>query len=49
MSNGIDVGIKKGEENNKKEIARKMKERKIDIEVIVELTGLTKEEIERIK
>ena len=32
----------------KREIARKLKEEKIDIEIIIKTTGLTKEEIERL-
>ncbi|MBR4002652.1 MAG: PD-(D/E)XK nuclease family transposase [Clostridia bacterium] len=32
----------------KREIARKLKEEKVDIEIIIKTTGLTKEEIERL-
>ena len=37
-----------GEEKAKNEIARKLKSKGIDIAVIIETTGLTKEEIEKI-
>ena len=42
--NGIIEG--KAERNN--EIAKKMKDKGMDIETIVELTGLTREEIEKL-
>ena len=42
--NGIIEG--KAERNN--EIAKKMKDKGMDIEMIVELTGLTREEIEKL-
>ena len=41
---GIEVGIKQG----KIETAKKMRVKKMTIEEIVELTGLTKEEIEKL-
>ena len=37
-----------GELQTKINIARNMKNKKIDINIIVEVTGLTKEEIEKI-
>lgn len=39
------TGIKEGERNAKLEIAKKMLERKIPIEMIIEITGISKEEI----
>ena len=41
---GFDKGVKK----EKCEIAKKLKESNIDIEIIIECTGLTKEEIEEL-
>ncbi len=46
---GIDVGIKQGEEKKQIEIARKMKQRNIDIEVIMEVTGLNKKKLDEIE
>ena len=43
-----EKGIKKGEQKNKKEIAKKMLAKGIDIDTIVELTGLSKEKIEKL-
>ncbi|MFG6318959.1 MAG: Rpn family recombination-promoting nuclease/putative transposase [Clostridia bacterium] len=42
-------GIEEGEEKAKKEIAKKLLNEKIDIEIIIKTTGLTKEEIEKLK
>ena len=41
-------GITKGKEEEKREIAKKLKEKGIDIDFIAETTGLTKEEIEKL-
>ena len=46
---GKTEGISIGEKNKKIEIAKKMKARNIPIEEIMELTELSKEEIEKIK
>ena len=43
------AGYDKGLEAGKTEIARKMLERNSDIDFIIECTGLTKEEIEKLK
>ena len=43
-----DYSKKEGIKAGKKEDARKMKEKNIPIETIVEITGLTKEEIEKL-
>ncbi len=49
---GIRKGIRKGREEGikkgKKEVAKRMKEKGIAVEIIKELTGLTKEEIEKV-
>lgn len=42
-------GKKAGEENKQKEIAKKMLEKNIAIDVIIEVTGLSKEEIEKLQ
>ena len=44
-----NAATKRGLEQGKKEIAKKMLEKEIPIEEISELTGLTKEEIEKLK
>lgn len=41
-------GLREGIEKNNKEVAKKMKEKNIPIETIVEITKLTKEEIENL-
>ena len=43
-----DAREKKGFVEGKKEIAKKMKQKNISIDEIVELTGLSKEEIEKL-
>ena len=48
MEKGMEKGLEKGEKNAKIEIAKKMLKKGIDIETIVEVTGLAKEEIENI-
>ena len=47
-NSGYDSGTLEGEKKKSIEIAKKMKSKKIDIEDIVEITGLTKEEIEKL-
>ncbi len=46
---GIEKGIEKGSKNEKIEIAKKMLQKGFSIEVIAEVTGLSVEEIEKIK
>ena len=46
---GIEKGRKEGKEEGKREIAKKMLKEKLPIEMIEKLTGLAKEEIEKIK
>ena len=43
-----DEGISKGESRKTIKIAKKMLEKQIDIALIMEITGLTKEEIEKL-
>ena len=45
---GFDKGYSAGKENAIKTIAKKMREQKIEIEKIIELTGLTGKEIEKL-
>ena len=45
---GKEIGIKQGKEQNKREIVQKMKEQKMPIKQIAEITGLREEEIEKI-
>ncbi len=45
---GYDSGTLEGKRKEKLEIAKKMKSKKIDIEDIIEITGLKKEEIEKL-
>ena len=53
MKKGIEEGLEKGKNEGAKqrdfEIAKKMKEKGMDINTIAELTGLTIKEIENIK
>ncbi len=46
---GIDIGIKQGEKKKQKEIARKMLKENAELDFIMKVTDLSKEEIERIK
>ena len=45
---GEKIGLEKGVEKNKKEMAKKLKKKGIDIDIIVETSGLSKEEIEKL-
>ena len=45
---GYDSGTLEGEKKKSIEIAKKMKDKKTDIDYIVEITGLTKEEIKKL-
>lgn len=45
---GYEEGLEKGLEKEKKEIAKTMKEKKYSIEEIMQITELTKEEIEKL-
>ncbi len=48
IEQGIEQGINKGTKQTKIEIAKKMKTQKIDIDLIISITELTKEEIEKL-
>ena len=45
---GFDKGMAKGIEQEKRMLAKKMKEDNVDIKKIIKYTGLTKEEIEKL-
>ena len=45
---GIDDGVEKGAREKQIEIAKKLLKAKVEMEVIIETTGLTKEEIEKL-
>ena len=47
-SEGLAEGLSKGKAKGKAELVKKMLEKKMDINLISELTGLTKEEIEKL-
>jgi len=48
LGHAEEAGIEKGEKKAKTEIAKKMKAEKIDTEIIMKMTELTKEEIEKL-
>ena len=48
-TDGMRDGMKDGEEKGKKEIAKNMLKENMPIEVISKLTGLSQEEIEKLK
>ena len=48
IKEGEERGIKKGEKRGRKETAKKMKEKGMDIQTIEEITGLSREEIEKL-
>ena len=45
---GMEKGLEKGIEQEKRMLAKKMKDKDMQIDEIVEITGLTKEEIEKL-
>ena len=45
---GEEAGIKLGEEQKQKEIAKKMKKQKMPIKQIAEITGLNEKEVEEL-
>ena len=53
LGDGIEKGIEKGKEKGAKEekikIVKSMLKENMDIEIIIKITGLTKEEIEKLK
>ena len=46
--NGVEDGIKQGIEQNQKDVAKKLKNKGTDIDFIIEITGLSKEDIENL-
>ena len=48
IESGVKDGIKQGKTQQKLEIAKRMKEKGIDIEYIKDITGLTEEEIKKL-
>lgn len=48
MAKGLSEGLSNGIAKGKKEIAKKMKSKNMPLKEIIELTGLTKEEIEKL-
>ena len=48
-SDGYDEGLAKEEENKAIEIAKNMLKKKIDIDIICEVTRLNKQTVERLK
>ena len=49
VNDGIEKGIKKGKNAKTVEIAKKLLNKNMSIEEIIDITGITKEEIEDIK
>jgi predicted transposase/invertase (TIGR01784 family) len=45
---GIMIGEEKGRQEEKQEIARQMKQRGLEVELIASITGLSREEVERL-
>lgn len=46
---GLEEGTQRGSKKEKEEIAKKLKQEGIEIEVIEKVTNLTKEEIEELR
>ena len=49
MEKGIQEGVKKDKKSEKIKIAKVLLNKRVDIDIISESTGLTKEEIEKLK
>ena len=49
LKEGIEQGLEKGIEQNKKDILEKLLKTNLSIEQIIEITGFTAEEIEKLK
>jgi len=49
LAKGIEQGIEQGSKEKQLEIAKNMLNKNMDIETIIEITGLTEEEIEKLK
>ncbi|CAN5832352.1 Rpn family recombination-promoting nuclease/putative transposase [soil metagenome] len=49
MEKGMEKGMEMGKEEEKKEIAKRLKKKGLDLETIIEVTGLTKEQIQKLE
>lgn len=48
IEQGIKIGVNKGKKENSYDIARKMKQKGLSVDMIAECTGLSKSEIEKL-
>lgn len=48
IEQGIEIGVNKGKKENSYDIARKMKQKGLSVDMIAECTGLSKSEIEKL-
>ena len=48
IEQGIEIGVNKGKKENSYDIARKMKQNGLSVDMIAECTGLSKSEIEKL-
>lgn len=48
LEEGIKIGVNKGKKENSYDIARKMKQKGLSVDMIAECTGLSKSEIEKL-
>lgn len=48
IEQGIEIGVNKGKKENSYDIARKMKQKGLSVDMIAECTGLSNSEIEKL-
>lgn len=48
IEQGIEIGVNKGKKENSYDIARKMKQKGLSVDMIAECTGMSKSEIEKL-
>ena len=48
IEQGIEIGVNKGKKESSYDIARKMKQKGLSVDMIAECTGLSKSEIEKL-
>jgi len=48
MEQGIQAGIEQGKQQEKMNIARTLKQKGTELDIITEITGLSREEIEKL-
>ena len=48
IEQGIEIGVNKGKKENSYEVARKMKQKGLSVDMIAECTGLSNSEIEKL-